>query len=283
MMRRRMRMLAWPYLFWMMLFIAVPLMLVLLYSFTTGDIHDLASLRFSSESYLRVLEPLYMKVMLQSFVLAVVSTALCLLFGYPVAMIIARSKPKHRGMLLMFFLVPIWMNFLLRTYAWMSLLSPNGLINRMLAFFGLAPLQIMPGPYAVLLGMVYNFLPFMVLPIYTVLSKIDRHVLEAAGDLGANAFVTFLRVVFPLSLPGVLSGITMVFMPAVSTFIISGLLGGGKTPLIGDLIEQQFMWDRNWHFGSSLSIFLMAVILLSMAIMGRIDQNAETDRKVMQS
>lgn len=281
MMRKRMKLLAWPYLAWMLLFIAVPLVLVLLYSFTTGDIHSLGALSFSTESYARVAEPLYLKVMLESFVLAVVSTALCLLFGYPVAMIIARAKPKYRSMLLLFFLVPIWMNFLLRTYAWMSLLSPNGLINRLLGFFGFAPLQIMPGPYAVLLGMVYNFLPFMVLPIYTVLSKIDRHVLEAAGDLGANAVVAFFRVVFPLSLPGVVSGITMVFMPAVSTFIISGLLGGGKTPLIGDLIEQQFMWDRNWHFGSALSIILMAVILVSMAIMGRIDRNAEADRRVM--
>jgi len=176
----------------------------------------------------------------------------------------------------MLFLVPIWMNFLLRTYAWMALLSPNGLINRLLLLLHLPILEIMPGQGAVLLGMVYNFLPFMVLPIYTVLSKMDRHIVEAASDLGANQFIVFWKVIFPLSIPGVVSGITMVFMPAVSTFVISALLGGGKTPLIGDLIEQQFMSDRNWHFGSSLSIILMVVILISMAVMSRIDNNQPT-------
>lgn len=273
-MRGRMRLLSYPYVFWLVLFVLAPLLLILLYSFTSGDIHVKGALSFSTESYMRVLEPTYLRVMFNSLVLASVSTILCLVLGYPVAMIIARAPTKYRNTLLLFFLVPIWMNFLLRTYAWMSLLSPNGLINRFLGMLGLAPLEIMPGPFAVLLGMVYNFLPFMVLPIYTVLSKIDKHVLEAANDLGANKTLSFIKVVFPLSIPGVVSGITMVFMPAVSTFIISGLLGGGKTPLIGDLIEQQFMWDRNWHFGSALSIILMLVILISMAIMQRIDRNA---------
>ena len=268
-----MRILAWPYVAWMGLFVIIPLVLVLLYSFTSGDIHDVATWRFTLDNFARFSEPIYIKVMADSFLLAVTSTLVCLVLGYPVAMIIAQADMRYRNLLLMFFLVPIWMNFLLRTYAWMSLLSPNGLINRLLLSVGLPKLEIMPGQGAVLLGMVYNFLPFMVLPIYSVLSKIDRHLLEAASDLGANRFLTFWKVIFPLSIPGVISGITMVFMPAVSTFVISALLGGGKTPLIGDLIEQQFMSDRNWHFGSSLSIILMAVILLSMAVMSRIDAN----------
>lgn len=278
-MRRQMRLFAYPYSIWMAIFVVVPLLLVLLYSFTDGDTHKLSNLQFSFESYKRVAEPIFLKVLGNSFVLAVVSTGCCLLFGYPVAMIIARANPKYRSMLLMFIIVPMWMNFLLRTYAWMAILSPNGILNRFLEVIGLPRLEIMPGQAAVLLGMIYNFLPFMILPIYTVLIKIDRHILEAAGDLGANSFVTFWRVVFPLSVPGVVSGITMVFMPAVSTFVISGLLGGGKTPLIGDLIEQQFMSDRNWHFGSSLSIILMVMILISMAVMSRLDRNNEKEGK----
>ena len=275
-----MRALAYPYVIWILFFIVLPLILILFYSFSSGNIHDPSTLSFSLESYGRVLEPMYLKVILNSFGLAAISTLLCLLLGYPVALIISKANPKYRNMLLMFLLVPMWMNFLLRTYAWMSLLSPNGFINRMLEFLGLPRLEIMPGEGAVLLGMVYNFLPFMVLPIYTVLSKIDGHVLEAAADLGANKALSFIRVILPLSLPGVVSGITMVFLPGVSTFVISGLLGGGKTPLIGDLIEQQFLSDRNWHFGSSLSIILMIIILISMAVMSRIDRQAAAEEEV---
>ena len=272
-MKARMRLLAWPYAGWMAVFIVIPLTLVLVYGITSGDIHDVSTWRLTFDNFSRFGEPIYLKVMGDSFLLAVASTLLCLLLGYPVAMIIARSDPRHRNLLLMLFLVPMWMNFLLRTYAWMSLLSPNGLINRLLESIGLPRLAIMPGPWAVLLGMVYNFLPFMVLPIYTSLSKVDRGLLEAAADLGADRMRTFWKVIFPLSIPGVVSGITMVFMPAVSTFVISSLLGGSKTLLIGDVIEQQFTYDRNWHFGSSLSIILMVLILLSMALMSRIDRS----------
>ncbi len=278
-MKKSLRMMSYPYTVWMIIFIVVPLFLILIYSFTDGDIHNLKELDFSLESYKKVIEPLYLKVIGDSFLLALVSTLICLVLGYPVAMIIANTDVKYRSLLMMLFLVPIWMNFLLRTYAWMSLLSPNGLINRFLLWIGLPKLEIMPGSGAVLLGMVYNFLPFMVLPIYTVLSKIDKHVLEASSDLGGNRIVTFLKVILPLSIPGVISGITMVFMPAVSTFVISGLLGGGKTPLIGDLIEQQFISSRNWHFGSSLSIILMIMILISMAVMSKIDSNQEEGGK----
>lgn len=276
-MKKSLRIMSYPYTVWMIIFIVVPLFLILFYSFTKGDIHDIKNLEFSLESYKKVSEPLYLKVIGDSFLLALISTIICLVLGYPVAMIIANTNIKYRNLLLMFFLVPIWMNFLLRTYAWMSLLSPNGIINRFLMMIGLPKLEIMPGSGAVLLGMVYNFLPFMVLPIYTVLSKIDKHVLEASSDLGGNRIVTFMKVILPLSIPGVVSGITMVFMPAVSTFVISGLLGGGKTPLIGDLIEQQFISSRNWHFGSSLSIILMVMILISMAVMSKIDNNNQEE------
>jgi spermidine/putrescine transport system ATP-binding protein len=273
-MKARMRLLSLPYGAWLVVFVTLPLVLVLLYGITSGDIHDVSTWRFTLENFARFGEPIYIKVMVDSLWLAVVSTLVCLVLGYPVAMIIARTNLRYRNRLLILFVVPMWMNFLLRTYAWMSLLSPNGLINRFLEALSLPKLTIMPGQGAVLLGMVYNFLPFMVLPIYTSLSKLDVNLLQAAADLGANRFLTFWKVIFPLSIPGIVSGITMVFMPAVSTFVISSLLGGSKTVLIGDVIEQQFTYERNWHFGSSLSIILMAVILLSMAVMSRIDRNA---------
>ncbi len=271
-MKNRFRMLSYPYIVWMAIFIIGPILLILFYSFTSGNVHDLGSMSFSIGSYKKLFNLMYLKVIAKSFYLAAVATALCFLLGYPVALIIVKAEARKRNLLMLFFLVPIWMNFLLRTYAWMSILSPNGFINRILAFFGLPMLNIMPGQSAVVLGMVYNFLPFMVLPIYTVLSKIDKSVVEAAMDLGANNLATFIKVVFPLSIPGIITGITMVFMPAVSTFVISRLLGGGKDLLIGNLIEQQFTVQRDWHFGSALSIVLMVLILLSMAVMSSVDK-----------
>lgn len=272
-MKNRAKFLAYPYLVWMAIFIVIPLFLVLFYSLTKGNIHDPSSLSFSLESYARVFEVNYLKVIWKSFKLAFISTLFCFVLGYPVALIISTVKAKYKSILLMFFLVPIWMNFLLRTYAWMSILSPNGFINRLLSFLGLPTLSIMPGQTAVVLGMIYNFLPFMVLPIYTVLSKIDRSVIEAAMDLGANKIRTFFNVIFPLTVPGIISGITMVFMPAVSTFVISRLLGGNKELLIGNLIEQQFTVQRDWHFGSALSIILMIMILISMAVMSKFESD----------
>jgi len=270
--KNKARFLAYPYIVWMVIFIVVPLLLVLFYSLTEGNINNPSSLSFSLKNYKRVFDVMYLNVIWKSFKLAIISTLFCLFLGYPVALIISTIKARYKNIVLLFFLVPIWMNFLLRTYAWMSILSPNGFLNRVLALIGLPPLNIMPGQTAVVLGMIYNFLPFMVLPIYTVLSKIDKNVLEAAMDLGANKFVTFLKVILPLSVPGIVSGITMVFMPAVSTFVISQLLGGGKELLIGNLIEQQFTVQRDWHFGSALSIILMFMILISMAIMSKVEK-----------
>lgn len=280
-MKNKAKLLAYPYIIWMAIFIVIPLLLVVYYSFTTGDIHDPSKLEFTTQNYGKFFDRMYLRVILKSFWLAIISTVLCLILGYPVAYIIAKAKPKHSRLMLLFFLVPIWMNFLLRTYAWMAILSPSGFLNKLLEAIGLKPLSIMPGQTAVVLGMVYNFLPFMVLPIYTVLSKIDKNVLEAANDLGANNLITFFRVILPLTVPGIVSGITMVFMPAVSTFVISKLLGGSKELLIGNLIEQQFTVQRDWHFGSALSIILMVMILISMAVMSKVDADGENGGAAM--
>ena len=220
-MKNRAKLLAYPYIVWMAIFIIIPLLLVLYYSLTMGNIHDPSTMQFSLDSYVSFFDKLYLKVIWRSFLLAFISTALCLVLGYPVAYIIAKANIKYRSMLLMFFLVPIWMNFLLRTYAWMAILSPNGFLNKLLELVGLRPLNIMPGQTAVILGMVYNFLPFMVLPIYTVLSKIDKNVLEAANDLGANLSNNHHGSIPAPDSSGIYRGITMVFMPAVSTHCLS--------------------------------------------------------------
>jgi len=204
--------------------------------------------------------------------IALISTAICLAVGYPMAYILARMRPGVRGLVSFLFVLPMWMNFLLRTYAWMTLLENTGVINSFLTSLGFSPLEMMYTEGAVIFGNVYNFLPFMILPIYNVLTKIDKNLIEASGDLGANFGATFRKVIFPLSIPGVMSGITMTFMPAVTTFIISKLLGGGQNALIGDLIEKQFKSVGDWGFGSAMSVILMIMILLVMAFMGRYEK-----------
>ena len=263
------RWIAYPYIVWMGLFIVVPLILVLFYSVTvqTGD-----GVRFTAENFRRFLDPIYIDVLIRSVVLALISTGVCLLLGYPIAWILSGREYSRKKILYLLIVLPMWMNFLLRTYAWMTLLERNGVINSVLSVLHLPSLDILYTDNAVILGMVYNFLPFMILPVYSVLSKIDSSVIEAAQDLGGNSFTVFRRVVFPLSLPGVISGITMVFMPAVTTFVISRLLGGGQFMLIGNLIEQQFLSSGDWGFGSALSVIMMILILLSMGILQRYEQ-----------
>ena len=217
------------------------------------------------------MHPLYFKIFGRSLLLAVLSTVVCLLIGYPVAYIVSKMPEHKRNLVIMLFILPMWMNFLLRTYAWLPILGKNGIVNNFLGIFGIEPIQFLYTNGAIMLGMIYNFLPFMILPIYTVLSKIDTNLINAASDLGANKKQIFAKVIFPLSIPGVISGITMVFMPAVSTFVIPRLLGGGKDMLIGNVIEQQFTTLSDWHFGSALAIILMILILISMAIMSRFD------------
>lgn len=265
--------LAYPYTVWSIIFIVIPLLLVVYYSFTqtSGDGH----VSFTLNNYKEVFNPLFYKVFVRSFALSAIATIACILIGYPVAYIISKMDNISKGAtLILLFILPMWMNFLLRTYAWIAILGKNGLLNSFLGIFGLHPNSILYTSSAVLLGMIYNFLPFMVLPIYTTLQKIDKDLVNAARDLGANGVTVFRKVILPLSMPGVMSGVTMVFMPCVTTFAISRLLGGGKTMLVGDLIEQQFTTVGDWNFGSAVSIIMMLIILISMAVMNKMDKES---------
>lgn len=266
-----------PYSLWLLVFIVIPLILVAYYAFTTGNSQDFSSFQFSLQNFKKFFTPIYTSVLIRSVNLALVSTVICLILGYPIAYMISKEKERTRNLLILFFVIPMWMNFLLRTYAWLSLLGKNGIINIIVTKLGFQPLNLLYNDNAVLLGMVYNFLPFMVLPIFSVLVKLDNKLVEAAEDLGANKITTFMKVIFPLSLPGVVSGISMVFIPAVSTFVISSLLGGNKSNLIGNLIEQQFRYTGDWHFGSAMSIILMIFILATMIFSSKFDKEKEGD------
>lgn len=270
--------LAYPYALWSLIFIVVPLLLIVYYSFTRKT--DDGGILFTLENYRQAFDPLFLKVFTRSFVLAGIATFLCVIIGYPVAYIISKAKINRRDSLILLFILPMWMNFLLRTYAWIAILGKNGLLNSLLGFFGLTPNSILYTSAAVLLGMIYNFLPYMVLPIYTSLQKLDEDLVNAARDLGANTVTVFRKVIFPLSIPGVMSGVTMVFMPCVTTFAISRLLGGGKTMLVGDLIEQQFTTVGDWNLGSSISMVMMVIILISMAFMNKVDKDERQGGKV---
>lgn len=262
-----------------MVFILIPLLLVIYFAFTTGNSRDYRTFTFSLENFKRFLDPIYLGVLKRSLSLSVISTLICFILGYPMAYIIAnKKKAKTRNNMILLFVIPMWMNFLLRTYAWLTILGKNGIINTFLNFLGFQSLDLLYNDGAVVLGMVYNFLPFMVLPIYSVLVKMDKKLIEAAEDLGANKPTVFTKVIFPLSIPGVMTGLTMVFTPAVSTFIISNLLGGNKTTLIGNVIEQQFIYTGDWHFGSAMSMVLMVIILVVMAISNKSGGDLEGGR-----
>ena len=251
-----------PYVVWMAIFVVVPLILVVVYAFTNR------SGSFTLENFSSMSQ--YASVFGRSFLLAFVATVVCILLGYPMAYFLARERGRLRQMATMLIMLPMWMNFLLRTYSWVFLLERNGFFNTLLKAIGHPKLVIIDTQGAVVLGMVYNFLPFMVLPIFSVIEKMDHRLIEAAQDLGANSAEVFRRVIFPLSLPGVLSGVTMVFIPSVSTFVISRLLGGGKSLLLGDLIEMQFLGSAyNPHLGSAISLVMMVIVLVSMGIMNR--------------
>ena len=267
---------AYPYVLWSAIFIVIPLLLIVFFSFTSKVDGRFV---FSFENFQRLFEPIYFTVFIRSIWLAVLSTVLCLILGYPIAYMISKLPIKRRNMLILLFILPMWMNFLLRTYAWMAILGRDGLINTLLGYIGIDPIKMLYTDGAILLGMVYNFLPFMVIPIYTVLIKIDKNLVNAAYDLGANKAQAFRKVILPLSIPGIISGITMVFMPAVSNFVIPNLLGGGKYMLVGNLIEQQFTTIGNWNFGSALSIFMMILILISMAFMSKYEKNGKEGGK----
>lgn len=268
---------AYIYALWGILFIVFPLTLILLYSLNANK--EIVNFSFTLNNYSKFFEPLYLKILFVSLGVAAISTLMCLLIGYPIAYIISQFNEKIRNNLIMVFIIPMWMNFLLRTYAWLTLLGRNGLINKALGLIGLGPFNLMYNMKAVAIGMIYNFLPFMVLPIYTVLLKIDKRLIEAAKDLGCNSFMVFLKVIFPLSLPGIYTGITMVFIPAISTFVIPNLLGGNNFYLIGNLIEKQFTFTGDWGFGSAISIVLIVIMIIFMVLPGLLKKNKNKESK----
>lgn len=275
-MRRRLvsmnkKLLSLPFIFWSAIFVIVPLCMVFYYGLTDK------SGAFTLDNILAIATAEHSKALWEALKLSVISTVICLLLAYPLAMILCNMNVNQNSFLVLIFILPMWMNFLLRTLAWQTLLEKTGVINSILSTLHLPALNIINTPSAIVLGMVYNFLPFMVLPLYNVLVKIDKSVINAAYDLGANGVQTFVRIIFPLSLPGMFSGITMVFVPALTTFVISKILGGSKILLIGNVIEQEFTQTGNWNLGSGLSIVLMLFIIFNMVISVITDKEGEAN------
>ena len=267
--KNKQKLLATPYFFWAVAFIIIPILMVFYYGFIDSAGH------FTMQNILAIASPEHSKALFLSIRLSLVSTLICLLLAYPLAMILANKSVNQNQFIVLIFILPMWMNFLLRTLAWQTLLEKTGVINSVLRFLSLPTLDIINTDAAIILGMVYNFLPFMVLPIFNSLSRMDQDLINAARDLGANNVKTFCRIIFPLSLPGVISGITMVFVPALTTFVISSLLGGSKILLIGNVIEQEFPQASNWNLGSGLSMVLMLFIILSMIVTAIFDKDGE--------
>ncbi|MBR0374577.1 MAG: ABC transporter permease [Mogibacterium sp.] len=231
---------------------------------------------FTLSNITAMAEPEHLEALGLALLLALISTLVCLILAFPMAMILRESKYGKQGFMVFVFILPMWMNFLLRTMAWQVLLERNGVINSVLGAIGLPKQQLMNTPGAVVLGMVYDFLPFMILPIYNVVSKIDNHLIEAAYDLGADKAYVYRKVIIPLSVPGIVSGITMVFIPGLTTFVISNMLGGGKINLIGNIIEQEFTVNSNWYLGSGLSLVMMIFIIISMLLLAKFDKTGES-------
>ena len=265
---------AFPYILFMTIFIVVPLLIVVYFAFTTSDGS------FTLQNIIRVKN--YIPVTIKSLYLSLIATVICLLLGYPFAYIMARKTSNIRKTMFMLIMLPMWMNFLLRTYACMTILEDNGLINKLLALIGIGPVHMINTQGAVVLGMVYDYLPFMIVPLYTVLMKMDYSLIQAAQDLGGNPFQVFTKVILPLSLPGISTGITMVFIPCVSTFVISKMLGGGTELLIGDLIEMQFTGNTyHQNLGSAMALVLMVIILICMGVMNQFDSDEEKEGSVV--
>ena len=317
---RKNKALAVPFVLWAMIFIVVPLVMIVYYGVTVEEpipyteiVQADGSAAFELEdgtvttvrpqkrtvvsisNFRRMLEPTYLRLLVRSFKVAIITTLICLVLGYPVALILTGKDFKRPALWLMLLILPMWMNFLLRTYSWMSILENNGILNNWIASLResipaldswLTSIGVrrriifLYNENAVILGMVYNYLSFMIMPIYTVIEKIDRSLLEAAADLGASPAKSFTRVVLPYSIPGVLEGITMVFVPAVTTFVISQLMGGGKVPLIGDIIQNQFGKSSDWHFGATLSLLVMVIVLAFMGALNKIDKDDEPVKEV---
>ncbi len=265
----RQRFLAGPYLVWAAGFIILPLIMVLYYGLT-GDGGQL-----TLEHLAAIADPIHVKALWESLLIAVGSTAICLVIAYPLAYILSRANIRQSGTVIMLFILPMWINFLLRILALQMILANTGILNAILQFFGLPRLHLMYSHGAILIGMVYEYLPFMILPIYNILCKIDRDVIDAARDLGADGVTVFRRIILPLSLPGVMSGVIMVFIPGISEFVIADILGGSKILLIGNVIEQEFSLANDWGLGSGLSLVLMLFIFVSMPLMNKYDKTGE--------
>ena len=279
-MKNKLSRLTIPYVIWMALFVVAPIIMVVIYAFSS------AAGGFTLANFARM--GTYSVVFTRSFKLAIIATVICLAIGYPVSYMMSKEGPRFQRLAMVLIMLPMWMNFLLRTYSWMAILENNGLLNQLFQKIGLIALynnifgtdltffRMINTQGAVVLGMVYNYLPFMILPIYSVIVKLDHSLIEAARDLGANSFNVFRRVILPLSLPGVLSGITMVFVPSVSTFAISKMLGGGTEMLLGDLIEQQYMGGAyNPQLGAAISLVMMIIVVVCMWVMNRFGEGEE--------
>ncbi len=266
------RSMVYPYIIWSAVMIVVPMLMIIMYAFTKEG-NSVMNIRFTLDNFAYFFkDKVFIDVLKRSLVIAVSTTVICILIGYPAAYIIAKMKPKSQMIMVLMVTLPTWINMLVRTYAWRGILDKNGLVNSILGLFGIGPIKLLETTFAVVLGMVYNFIPFMILQIYNALSKMDESYLEAANDLGANKVQAFFKVTLPLSVPGIISGITLVFLPAVSSFFIPKLLGGGQYVLIGNVIETQFLTTGNWGFGSAISLIMAVIIIIAMYIARRIDK-----------
>lgn len=264
-----------PYCLFLFVLTVLPMLLIAFYAFTVKGT-SITTFQFTLDNFFKFIDPVFLSVLIKSLGLGILTTLCCFFLGYPVAYMIAKCKESTQTILIMLITIPTWINLLMRTYAWTSILSNNGIINNFFKMLGLAPIQMMYTDFAVVIGMVYNFIPFMILPIHTSLTNMDKSLIEASMDLGASRIQTFFKVTFRLSLSGVLTGITMVFLPAISAFVIPKMLGGGQYSLIGNFIEQQFITVGNWHFGSAVSLVLAIVVIIFMALIYKAEQTTNS-------
>ncbi|MBQ7103968.1 MAG: ABC transporter permease [Anaerotignum sp.] len=276
---KQFRNMIYPYVGWLAVMVVVPMFMILLYAVTTAG-NEVTTFRFTLENFTRFLtDAVFLDVLKRSMAIAIATTVICVLLGYPIAYAIAKGPEKSGFFWIMLITLPTWINMLVRTYAWVGILQDDGLLNSILGIFGIGPFHMIHTTFAVVLGMVYNFIPFMILQIHSSLAKMDKSLIEAANDLGANPVQSFLKVTLPLSLPGVLSGITLVFLPAVSSFFIPKLLGGGQYVLVGNVIETQFLTSGDWNFGAAISLIMAIIIMISMWLTRKVDTDPAANGK----
>ncbi|MCD7777903.1 MAG: ABC transporter permease [Clostridiales bacterium] len=271
--------LVYPYLIWAFIIIVIPMIMIAVYAFTVKG-NDVMTFKFTLDNFKEFFaDAIFLKVLERSLIVALITTVICIALGYPAAYIIANiAGEKNKFTMVLLITIPTWINMLVRTYAWLGILQDNGLVNTILKALGFPVLKLIHTDFAVIFGMVYNFIPFMILQIYTSLTKMDKSYLEAAEDLGANKVQCFLKITLPLSLPGVISGITLVFLPAVSSFFIPKLLGGGQYVLIGNVIENQFLTAGNWNFGSAISLIMAVVMIFLMWLTKKADKDPAAEK-----